>query len=573
MTENEIEFDDLERWLKEKSPSFAVSLSARFFLRIIPYFPLPSGTVRQLQASETSLSRLFIVANLLWFKAQFPESQPDVRISDEAIEDIASAIVETKSDLFANSIVTAASEFALAIYAGKNIGIQENTAKMISNIILEVYPEEKDFYVQSLHLDFLAVENGEDSIALSNSPLWPSGYFSKNFEENWNYLKNGLISINSDWNVWISWYEDRLYGRKESLSLAKKRVNLYDRLWEQGPRVVNSELAKISERASIEPDEPKPEPGQLADVVGGKLILQRTSTSKKESLDPLQQNLHKITARRAAELLDLLEAKRNSYPEIYNSVKKYASAVSFPIGELDVALVWSTGNAITDLVAAYSEQKIDETNSVPLEPGLRGQLNTFVGEYSGFILGFELGRLLTDRADRMRSSGELVETQKQPTINMLAVFLKQRDIVSAETRDFVEFTQETLIRGGWDTGRLAYNGYSLVKTLLIGAGRFLKKIQVKLLDEAKNSPVGFTGGMLAIGTAIYASNQVLTGLPVSIAELETARQIASIYRQNADVILQFAASSKEFRLWLQHILEMLESDGGQDGGGVGGSWG
>ncbi|WP_346898901.1 hypothetical protein [uncultured Roseibium sp.] len=163
----------------------------------------------------------------------------------------------------------------------------------------------------------------------------------------------------------------------------------------------------------------------------------------------------------------------------------------------------------------------------------------------------------------MRREGELPSALSELTTGLLDQIAKLRTVLSKETREFVEFVEETVIQLGWENGRMAYRAYATTKTLLIGIGRFLKSVALKLKNEAGNSPVGFTGGAIGIGLALASGAGSLQGLSIDPAVLETARQFSIFFQQNANAIVAFAAGSQELRLWLQHILEMVEADGGE----------
>jgi hypothetical protein len=70
----------------------------------------------------------------------------------------------------------------------------------------------------------------------------------------WWRLKDSLLALDEDWDVWTRWYEARLEGRPspggEELDIF--RVTLPEDLWKQGPKAVNAAIkAKEEEIAGV----------------------------------------------------------------------------------------------------------------------------------------------------------------------------------------------------------------------------------------------------------------------------------------------------------------------------------
>ncbi len=54
-----------------------------------------------------------------------------------------------------------------------------------------------------------------------------------------------LLSADEDWQVWTTWYGARLQGRKPDIALEEARVLIDPKLWDQGPKAVNAEIARL----------------------------------------------------------------------------------------------------------------------------------------------------------------------------------------------------------------------------------------------------------------------------------------------------------------------------------------
>ncbi|MBS8260144.1 hypothetical protein DYI23_07935 [Roseibium polysiphoniae] len=374
---------------------------------------------------------------------------------------------------------------------------------------------------------------------LLESPLWLTGEMPGGILDCWGVLKELLLRADENWQVWIDWYESILSGQISSIGLEKSRAALVERFWTQGPAAVNARIRELIDEYE-RPEEPKGEPGQAADVQDGVLVLTSEVPKAYERSDELQRSLHELVREKASSLNASLRPLQNQYPELGKVVTAYLKSLEVPLAQLEVSNVWSEGNYLGGLAAAYAKQDIDRTLSEPLEPEIAGKLASLLTDHSGFILGFELGRLLTERADRMRRNGELPESLRQPVLEILSAFRRLRDNVEAETREIIEFTEDVVIQAGWPTGRVAYSAYALTRTLLLRCGRFLIH---------KGGPVlGAFGGVAALAQ--------VGGDP----QLVAVQQFALLFRDHAGAILQFAAGFPELRRWLAHIVDQFDQD-------------
>jgi hypothetical protein len=93
-----------------------------------------------------------------------------------------------------------------------------------------------------------------DPTFLAKMPLWPRGE-SQWVRELWQPLRIALMNAPGNWEVWTTWYDDRLDGRVQSVGRETAYVNIPDEIWARGPIVANAEIIK-----RIEEHEPPPLP-------------------------------------------------------------------------------------------------------------------------------------------------------------------------------------------------------------------------------------------------------------------------------------------------------------------------
>ncbi len=79
----------------------------------------------------------------------------------------------------------------------------------------------------------------------TDAKLWPDG--TPDWASGaWGEFRDLLIAAGDDWDVWVSWYEDRLTGRPsltEGFDIAV--ATLPDELWQQGPSAVNARIKAL----------------------------------------------------------------------------------------------------------------------------------------------------------------------------------------------------------------------------------------------------------------------------------------------------------------------------------------
>jgi hypothetical protein len=104
---------------------------------------------------------------------------------------------------------------------------------------------------------------------LNRPPAWA--------EPRWRELKVALTNVQEDWQVWTTWYDDRLAGKVNPIEREVAYVDVPDELWKQDPAAVNKELVRrIEERES-----------SLAHVDGRhNIVVQAIGSGNNVSVDP-----------------------------------------------------------------------------------------------------------------------------------------------------------------------------------------------------------------------------------------------------------------------------------------------
>ncbi len=104
------------------------------------------------------------------------------------------------------------------------------------------------YFWSALSTDATRVEEGKRTNDIAGSPLWPRGQPDE-LRSLWLELEAGLLAAKQDWQMWTTWYNDRLAGRFQGeRELGYVRIDEY--LWDQSPAIVNAEIKRqFGERA------------------------------------------------------------------------------------------------------------------------------------------------------------------------------------------------------------------------------------------------------------------------------------------------------------------------------------
>jgi hypothetical protein len=102
----------------------------------------------------------------------------------------------------------------------------------------------------AVSIEATRVEEGAAASVIAGSPLWPQGQPAQ-FQSLWQKMKAALHAAGQDWQVWTSWYDDRLDGRVRYEERELAYVRIEEALWDQGPAIDNAEIKKrIDEQIS-----------------------------------------------------------------------------------------------------------------------------------------------------------------------------------------------------------------------------------------------------------------------------------------------------------------------------------
>ena len=268
--------DDVTRWLRGKPREVAIVIAARLALRAVP------ALAEEALAGDGA--RHIILATFrgmaaAWATAGYPAHGADLQAAsasakaaaaDAAHHGYEAAAAVAYAAEAAAAAVYGFAEYAAAAYADaayadaavaygyeyyvgptRGGGVEAIAARATADAAASGDADAIDAQLRAGgHATAVAA-------ALALRPLWPDGRPVWAIH-NWNQLKEALRAAGEDWEVWTDWYEARLRGGEANEALEIARVMIPEKIWEQGPAVVN---AHIKEGRPKPPEPPPDKPG------------------------------------------------------------------------------------------------------------------------------------------------------------------------------------------------------------------------------------------------------------------------------------------------------------------------
>jgi hypothetical protein len=253
---------------------------------------------------------------------------------------------------------------------------------------------------------------GKAATKLASTKLW-QGETAHAVADAWALLKSRMLLAGEGWEVWVDWYEDRLYGRPslgEAFDIAL--ATLPDDVWKQGPKAVNTEIRRLIEAHT--PAEPIPAQGAGPHFALGPDL--KIALVPPAEIDPAGNNLRRIREQLplvrqvAGDLAGHLNP--NTQPEISRNLADYRTAIAGEPETIAWGIVFGLGVRLENAASA-ARREISNRMQEPLEDPAQEALESFVTLHGPLILATKEGRELSDEADRFRlSRGERDALQK-----------------------------------------------------------------------------------------------------------------------------------------------------------------
>lgn len=293
---------------------------------------------------------------------------------------------------------------------------------------------------------------------------------------------------------------------------------------------------------SAPPPEPRAGIGPSYEPRGGKLALS-THPPREDEIEP-QRRLHERLRTKAEQLSATLANAGNQYVELIRAVDDYANVLRSEIEGIDVVSLWSVGGSLHALKDAYEKQAVDRTIAPALEPQMAAALSGLVRDHGAFVLGFEEGRVLVERADKFLLQRDLIAEIQEPGEELLGQLADNEKLVDEPTRRVHADIRDVLRDADWAATRTAFAAYVSIRN----AFRVLIKFSV-----GKDPNLAAMAGAITAGSA-------LVGDP----NCEFVRVALQVVVNHGNQLLAFFNHSPEFRSYVEWALHTLEQESSEE---------
>ena len=387
----------------------------------------------------------------------------------------------------------------------------------------------------------------QGALNIATAPLWPI-VMPSSVVFAWDRLKGILLPVEQGWEVWIDWYEDRLFGKIPLPELEVTCVTLSRSLWRRGPKAVNAEIRRLIERTLEAPEsagEPIPLQGAGPHFTLNSAAL--IALALPAEIDASGNNLARIRqltplARRAAD--DLAgRLNPNAFPELARTVADYRMAFAAEETVIPWGTVFGLG-VMLQTAAVAARRQVEDRLQPPLEDAAQSALDSLLTLHGPLILATAEGRELSDEADRMRLTRE-EQTRLRANVHAVADAL-QRD------REVIEPPAAELA----DKATGAMNeGVHPERGTVFGTAT-IKNVTITLIGVAAVSAT-FGFGPIEAGAALVSAE--------ALKKSVTFSALTSMLGQNVDRVFRVGAAHRRFVVANQEPLRQIAVTNGQSG--------
>ncbi|MCF1470983.1 hypothetical protein FS763_03445 [Agrobacterium vitis] len=366
-------------------------------------------------------------------------------------------------------------------------------------------------------------------------------------------FKNEISNLGRFWDsVFLDWYSyiqsgeyDYLYDGYDSESNLLGIAHEANEFWERDPDEVMKDISErlrveenLSEATVSSPPEPEPGPGPHYDIIDGKLGIVASPPHSDEV--NTQTKLFERLCRDIDRLVSAAHKIDNSHPNLAFSIREYAALLDTSLDALDVTGIWAVGGSLAGFAQSFREQNRNRTLAEPLEPEVDGLLQSVVRQHGAFIMGFEEGRDLVDRADQFALDSEKFHGLEESGNPLIAELASNADLVSDDARAVHKSVSDVLHDVGWTIARNCYTGFLTIRNAV--------RIIIKVVLGNDPNAFAFFGGVSAISTICGDPN------------VDFLRAAVPFLQANTQNLLAFFQHSPEMHSYIKWVLHIVRNE-------------
>jgi hypothetical protein len=355
-----------------------------------------------------------------------------------------------------------------------------------------VAASELDAYTSALSDDLSRVHNG--ATELLSLPLWPDGVPVR-MTELWDRLRGDLVALNSGFDVWIGWYEDRLTGQPLHMEVERQWALVPDEILTKSPFEVNQHLKALRDahlddqpadllksdagpgtHLNVASTSPLPEipaeqrPGlQFALGATGQIDLVSSGVAAPDDLAEIRA-MRGAIIEAVDDLAKLLEGS-NAYATIIRVAMRYKTAIL--ADPLSVDQLYSYGVRLEN-ISARIEREIASGDYPDLAPQAGEALDSVIALHGPMLYATARGRKLIENARAYGEADLDMAAAKPILLEVVEAIAQAKDVVAEPAREaIIEAAND--IGEGKHPQRSTQVGVNAVVNFCIAAAKGIQK--------------------------------------------------------------------------------------------------
>lgn len=506
--------ETLVAYLKTRPVEEAQVFAFRVAVRVAPLLEELLGSQASFQQKAKSTICVFRCIFVSWTAGNFPAYESH----DGAYAAGLHAALYSDTNTNVSVVTSAAAWSAYAVCSRADFAATEATnIASYMDVAAGV-----DFWAL-IRSDLLHLQHGGASSTLQSS-LWEDQELLVSFGLHEERFRRGLHDLGAHWQPVWDFYSAIRAGKQPFAHLGERLEKVVvgiatenEDFWSRDSDTV---MQEISERLRVDiakplattpptPSEPEPGPGPgpQYDIIDGKLGIVSSPPLSKEV--NAQSRLFERLKRDVERLVSAAHKIDNSHPNLAFSIREYAELLDTSLEALDVTGVWAVGGSLAGFAQSFREQNRNRTLTEPLEPEVDGLLQSVIRQHGAFIMGFEEGRDLVDRADRFALDSDKLRGLEESGNPLIAELASNADLVNDDARAVHRSVNDYVQEFGWATGRVGYASYLVVRNAVRAIIRGLAFWGFKDAVEGVRDVSGFPSSTTAISFLCYFASPLL----------------------------------------------------------------
>lgn len=363
---------ELKEWVKEQDQQTCAAIVARIALRLVPF----------LEEAVHKHSDIIVLPSLYaistsWFTGVMLDQNVDsaaLFASSFADTATSSAISSAFSGSFvATATATAATAADVALFASSSSFISTTSVSAAS--ASAAYLAASDATIiqniwQEISQDVTFLEEDQTVDTLMERPLF-LGEMDTELKKRWLSMKEALLSLDENWQVWTNWYEDRLVGgprpngRLVIEALERERVLIPDEDWNKGAAHVNALIVEMEKRYRMpEPEDLKQRPAIVETEVREDGKLHRKNDENEITDADLQESLQEAweAHKEHFEYFKSLNPGQNE-PTLQRVLSSYEKALGKNYADLKIIALGVHGQRLQELALRADDRFLENVAS------------------------------------------------------------------------------------------------------------------------------------------------------------------------------------------------------------------